>query len=52
MEPWTWWRLLGTLRRLLFRGVFIKVARAGWRRDVTVAMVIKWRPYVQKWCSP
>ena len=29
-----------------------KVARVGWRRGVTVAMVIKWRPYVQKWCSP
>ena len=24
-----------------------KVARAGWRRGVTVVMVIKWRPYVQ-----
>ena len=25
----------------------LKVARVGWRRGVTVAMVIKWRPYVQ-----
>ena len=30
----------------------LKVAQAGWRRGVTVARVIKWRPYVQKWCSP
>ena len=29
-----------------------RVARAAWRRGVIVAMVIKWRPYVQKWCSP
>ena len=29
----------------------VKVAGAGWRRGVTVAMVIKRRPYVQKWCS-
>ena len=28
-----------------------KVARVGWRRGVTVVMVIKWRPYIQKWCS-
>ena len=25
----------------------LKVARVGWRRGVTVAMVIKWRPYSQ-----
>ena len=32
--------------------ITLKVARAGWRRGVTVAMVIKWRPYSQKWWCP
>ena len=29
----------------------LKVAPVGCRCCVTVAMVIKWRPYIQKWCS-